>query len=441
MKKRISALLLSGLLCISCIPVSSAAITHQIYVHDGVQDCGLKAGEDGSGKGWSYDGSTDTLTLNGFDGKYILFMNEFTENDLTIVLNGQNKVTWDAASKPLPGELREVISSYSGIHIKGQGSIDITGEIGATRDITIESGNVSVDDIKVNGTAGINAGALGDVVILDGALTLLPADNESDSILGDEGVFAKNFRMTGGQLIIKAKTANTDFNAIEARQDIIINGGEIIADGNLYANYREGGTISLGTNMKAIGGGNKENAKPLSVKNGQFVMADDPYYINLAYVHITPIAESGSINASTTPTNIVTANPTSSPVLLDGKTVSLDAYEIADNNYFKIRDLASVLSGTNSQFDVTWDAANQAIQLTPGVPYTSVGGELTKGNGQSQPAKVSNAKILLNGANLDLKAYEINENTYFKLRDLSEALSFGVDWDSAQNAILIQTQK
>ena len=72
-----------------------------------------------------------------------------------------------------------------------------------------------------------------------------------------------------------------------------------------------------------------------------------------------------------------------------------------------------MLSGTNSQFEVTWDVANQAIQLTPGVPYTSVGGELPKGNGQSQPAKVSNAKILLNGAGLDLKAYEINGNTYF----------------------------
>lgn len=438
MKKRISALLLSGLLCISCIPVSSAAITHQIYVHDGVQDCGLKAGEDGSGKGWSYDGSTDTLTLNGFDGKYILFMNEFTENDLTIVLNGQNKVTWDAASKPLPGELREVISSYSGIHIKGQGSIDITGEIGATRDITIESGNVSVDDIKVNGTAGINAGALGDVIISGGSVTVLSADDESDSVFGDEGVSAKNFQMTGGQLIVESKAAKAQFYPIDVKRDITISGGEITTQGNLYANYREGGTISLGTTMKAIGGENKENAKPLSVKNGQFFIPDDPY-TEFTYVHISPINGSGSTDASTTPTNTVTANPTSSPVLLDGKTVSLDAYEIADNNYFKIRDLASVLSGTNSQFEVTWDAENQAIQLTPGMPYTPVGGELTKGNGQSQPAKVSNAKILLNGADLDLKAYEINGNTYFKLRDLGEALGFGVDWDSAQNTILIKT--
>lgn len=438
MKKRIFAFVLSCLFCTPCIPVSSAAIIHQIYVHDGTQEYGLKAGEDGSGKGWAYDGSTDTLTLNGFDGKYILFMNEFTENDLTIVLNGQNKITWDVASKPLPGELREVISSYSGISIKGEGSIDVIGEIGSTRGITLESGEITVDDINVNNTACIDAGASGDVFILGGTLTLSTAYDESYSALGDGGVFAKNFRMTGGQLIVKAKAANTEFNAIEARQDIIIDGGEIIADDNLYANHHDGGTIFLGANMKAIGGQTKESAKPLSIQNGEFVIADDPY-INFAYLHISSINGSVSTGASTTPTNTITANPTSSSVLLDGKTVSLDAYEIADNNYFKIRDLASVLSGTNSQFEVTWNAVNQAIQLTPGVPYTPVGGELTKGNGQSQPAKVSNAKILLNGASLDLKAYEINGNTYFKLRDLGEALGFGVDWDSAQNAILIRT--
>lgn len=158
------------------------------------------------------------------------------------------------------------------------------------------------------------------------------------------------------------------------------------------------------------------------------------------YMEVTQAQDAAMQVTEKPAVNTITANPTSSPVLLDGKTVSLDAYEIANNNYFKIRDLASVLSGTESQFDVTWDAANQAIQLTTGVPYTPVGGELTKGNGQSQPAKVSNAKVLLNGAILDLKVYEINGNTYFKLRDLGEALGFGVDWDSAQNAILIRTE-
>ena len=101
--------------------------------------------------------------------------------------------------------------------------------------------------------------------------------------------------------------------------------------------------------------------------------------------------------------------------------------------------MTSVLSGTDCQFEVSWDAANQSIQLTSGIPYTPVGNELTKGTGQNQNAKISNSTITLNGASLTLTAYEINGNTYFKLRDLGETLGFVVDWDSAQNTILINT--
>lgn len=158
--------------------------------------------------------------------------------------------------------------------------------------------------------------------------------------------------------------------------------------------------------------------------------------------HAIPTTPTQSSQTDATPTDstaTVIAKPTNAPVILDGKNVVFDAYEIADNNYFKIRDLASVLSGTDRQFEVSWDAANQSIQLTSGIPYTPVGNELTKGTGQNQNAKVSNAKITLNGASLTLMAYEINGNTYFKLRDLGEALGFVVDWDSAQNTILINT--
>lgn len=158
--------------------------------------------------------------------------------------------------------------------------------------------------------------------------------------------------------------------------------------------------------------------------------------------HAIPTTPTQSSQTDATPTDstaTVIAKPTSAPVILDGKNVVFDAYEIADNNYFKIRDLASVLSGTDCQFEVSWDAANQSIQLTSGIPYTPVGNELTKGTGQNQNAKISNSKITLNGASLTLTAYEINGNTYFKLRDLGETLGFVVDWDSAQNTILINT--
>ena len=440
MKKKICAFVLSCLLCMLCVPISNAATTHQIYVHDSIQEYELEAGENGSGEGWSYDGSTDTLTLNGFNGKYILFMNEFTENDLTIVLNGQNTITWDAASTPSPGELYAVISSYSGINIKGSGSLNVIGEISSTRNISIESGNLNVTDINANGDACVNAGALGDVIISGGTTTLFPAYDEAYSSYGDNGVFAKNFKMTGGQLVVKAKTAADYFNSIDARQNIIIDGGEIISDRNLYANHYDGGTILLGANMKAVGGETKETAVPLSIQKGKFVVPDDPY-LDLLYLYIgSSIGGSASTNTgSVSQTNTILAVPTHSSVILDGSAINLDAYEIAGNNYFKIRDLASVLSGTNSQFEVIWDAKTRAIQLTPGMPYTLVGGELTPGTGQSQSATVSDAKVLLNGETLNMTAYEINGNTYFKLRDLGQTLGFGVDWDGAQNAVLIRS--
>jgi hypothetical protein len=71
-----------------------------------------------------------------------------------------------------------------------------------------------------------------------------------------------------------------------------------------------------------------------------------------------------------------TANPTASTVLVDGRNVAFDAYNIADNNYFKLRDLAYTLNGTAKQFEVGWDGANNAISLTSGQPYTVAGGEM-----------------------------------------------------------------
>ena len=41
------------------------------------------------------------------------------------------------------------------------------------------------------------------------------------------------------------------------------------------------------------------------------------------------------------------------------------------------------------------------------------------------------ATILVNGSNVSLDAYNINDNNYFKLRDIGEAFDFGVDWDGA----------
>jgi hypothetical protein len=50
-------------------------------------------------------------------------------------------------------------------------------------------------------------------------------------------------------------------------------------------------------------------------------------------------------------------------------------YYIGGNNNCKLRDLAYVLSGTEKQFEIGWDAKANAETLTSGQSYTEVGGE------------------------------------------------------------------
>lgn len=141
-----------------------------------------------------------------------------------------------------------------------------------------------------------------------------------------------------------------------------------------------------------------------------------------------------SVEAST-----ITAKPTSSEVLVNGKSVKFDAYNINDNNYFKLRDIAHILSGTSNQFEVTWDNDNSAIKLIPSMPYTAIGGELGLGDGTSKTAKLNTSAIYLNNYAINLTAYTINNVNYFKLRDLGDVFGFNVDWDNNSQKVLINT--
>lgn len=136
----------------------------------------------------------------------------------------------------------------------------------------------------------------------------------------------------------------------------------------------------------------------------------------------------------------VTATVTSSKVLVNGNQVAFDAYNIEGSNYFKLRDLAMVLNGSEKQFEVTWDKEKNAINLISGEAYTSVGGELTAGSGKASVKGITTkSKIYLDGEEVALEAYTINGNNYFKLRDIGKAFDFGVIWDANLKQITIDS--
>ncbi len=135
-----------------------------------------------------------------------------------------------------------------------------------------------------------------------------------------------------------------------------------------------------------------------------------------------------------------TAVPTASKVVVDGNDVSFEAYNIDGYNYFKLRDLAMAVTGSEKQFEVTWDAEKSAINLVSGEAYTTVGGEFAVSSGTESVQAVTNqSKIYINGEEIALQAYTIGGNNYFKLRDVGEVFDFGIAWDGALNQIVIDT--
>ena len=135
------------------------------------------------------------------------------------------------------------------------------------------------------------------------------------------------------------------------------------------------------------------------------------------------------------------ATRTNSAVLIDGGRVDFVAYNIGGNNYFKLRDIAQALTGSASTFEVGWDGEQRSISLVRGEVYTSVGGELSgEGTMDPQPVKTT-ATLTIDGRAFGIAAYNIENNNYFKLRDVGAAIDFEVDWDGAKNMIIIDTTK
>ncbi|MHC1695666.1 MAG: transglutaminase domain-containing protein [Eubacteriales bacterium] len=146
------------------------------------------------------------------------------------------------------------------------------------------------------------------------------------------------------------------------------------------------------------------------------------------------------ITPSTGKLESVTALASDCSVLVNGRPVSFQAYNIKDNNYFKLRDIAYVLNGTGKCFEVRWDEVKNAISLMSGWAYSAVGGELTfSGNATAISAVPTTSDIYLDGLKISLTAYNINGNNYFKLRDIANAIDFGVMWDELSNSISIDT--
>ena len=124
-------------------------------------------------------------------------------------------------------------------------------------------------------------------------------------------------------------------------------------------------------------------------------------------------------------------------VCLEGRKFNTVAYNIDDNNYFKLRDIAKILDGTIKTFDIKYDGATNSIDMLSFYDYTSAGGELTPGDGVTRTAHSSSAFLTLDGVPIKATCYNIEGNNYFKLRDITDALDCRVEWDGKTQMIWV----
>ena len=135
------------------------------------------------------------------------------------------------------------------------------------------------------------------------------------------------------------------------------------------------------------------------------------------------------------------ASPTNDKLEVNGNAADPTVYKIGDSNYFKIRDVAALLNGTEKQFAVGYDGSKNAVTATTGQGYDKQSGDLAgAATGGSQTADPSNDAIYVNGEKITAEVYKINGSNYFKLRDLGKALNFYVGW-SADRGMYIETNK
>ena len=146
-----------------------------------------------------------------------------------------------------------------------------------------------------------------------------------------------------------------------------------------------------------------------------------------------------SMCVSATAANVVR---TSQKLMVDGNYVNCEIYNIDGSNYFKLRDLAYLMSGTGSGFAVGYNAASRTVTVETGADYVANGSELVIGEDKSALAVPSTQTIWINGApNSGLSAYNIGGNNFFKLRDLGNAVGFDVDYDAATATMLVTSRQ
>lgn len=109
-------------------------------------------------------------------------------------------------------------------------------------------------------------------------------------------------------------------------------------------------------------------------------------------------------------------------ILVNQKEMAVNFNTIMGKDYIKLRDFASVVSGTEAQFEIKYDSKTNTVNIIKGGVYTSVGNEMLLDNNEKYITKKSNYHIAVDGTAVEVQCYTIDGDLYFDIEQLSQIL-------------------
>ena len=118
------------------------------------------------------------------------------------------------------------------------------------------------------------------------------------------------------------------------------------------------------------------------------------------------------------------------------RAVNIDGY-----NYFKLRDVANMLTKNGKKVGIEYNAATNTANLITGKDYEMTSSDYTDINWDDFDITESTTIIKVDGKVIKVNGYLIDSQNYFKLRDLLSELNVSVDYDKKADSILVSTKE
>lgn len=122
------------------------------------------------------------------------------------------------------------------------------------------------------------------------------------------------------------------------------------------------------------------------------------------------------------------------------KTIDIYSYNINNESYFMLRDIAYILNNTNKQINILWDSEKNAIKILNNVEYTSTDSHLHNIE-KSKPTYIipSPTDIYLDEDKIDITSYKIDDSNYIRLQDIMLLLDICMLYDENNKLVGIDT--